>query len=71
MGRERGIPGEREREEVMGREREGEAGIWGPRVGSWDRGWDIEYDGCGRNWYRGENLDDQNRIFLLDDGFRV
>jgi hypothetical protein len=32
---------------------------------------DIEYDGCGSPGYRGENMDDQDRIFLLDDEFRV
>jgi hypothetical protein len=24
-------------------------------------------DGCGRKWYRGENLDDQDGKFLLED----
>jgi hypothetical protein len=24
-------------------------------------------DGYGRNWYRGENLDDQDGIFFLED----
>ncbi|KAL6907784.1 hypothetical protein ACP4OV_001954 [Aristida adscensionis] len=28
-------------------------------------------DECGKTGRREENLDDQNRIFLLDDGFRV
>jgi hypothetical protein len=27
-------------------------------------------DGYGRNWYRGENLDDQDGIFLLEDEYR-
>jgi hypothetical protein len=26
---------------------------------------------CGRKWYRGENLDDQDGIFLLEDEYRV
>jgi hypothetical protein len=26
---------------------------------------------CGRKWYRGDNLDDQDEIFFLEDGFRV
>jgi hypothetical protein len=32
---------------------------------------DIEYDGCGSPEYRGENIDDEDRIFLLEDEFRV
>jgi hypothetical protein len=28
-------------------------------------------DECGRKLYRGKNLDDQDRIFLLEDEFRV
>jgi hypothetical protein len=28
-------------------------------------------DECGRKWYRGENLDYQDGIFLLDDEFRA
>ena len=32
---------------------------------SWYRRWDIEYDECERNWYRENNHDDQDRIFLL------
>jgi hypothetical protein len=28
-------------------------------------------DGCGKTRYRGDNLDDQDGIFLLEDGFRV
>ena len=35
------------------------------------RVWDIEYNGCKRNIYRGENLNDQDRILLLDDENRV
>jgi hypothetical protein len=27
-------------------------------------------DECRRNWYRGENLDDQDGIFLLEDEYR-
>jgi hypothetical protein len=27
-------------------------------------------DGCGRKWYRGENLDDQDGIFFLEDEYR-
>ena len=27
-------------------------------------GWNIEDDGCGRNWYEGENLDDHDKILL-------
>jgi hypothetical protein len=27
-------------------------------------------DECGRKWYRGENLNDQDGIFLLEDGYR-
>jgi hypothetical protein len=27
-------------------------------------------DECGRNWYKGENLDDQDGIFILDDEYR-
>jgi hypothetical protein len=27
-------------------------------------------NGCGRNWYREENLDDQDGIFLLEDEYR-
>jgi hypothetical protein len=26
---------------------------------------------CGRKWYRGKNLDDQDEIFLLEDEYRV
>jgi hypothetical protein len=44
--------------------------ISGAVVGSWYRVWDIEDDGCGRNVYRGNNLTDQNGIFLLEDGYR-
>jgi hypothetical protein len=29
-------------------------------VGSWYRVWDIEDDRCGKNMYRGDNLDDQD-----------
>ena len=32
---------------------------------------DTEYDECGRNEDRGKNLDDQDRIFFLEDEFRV
>jgi hypothetical protein len=32
---------------------------------------DIEYDGCGSTGYRGENIDEHDGIFLLEDGFRV
>jgi hypothetical protein len=28
-------------------------------------------DECGRKQYREENLDDQDRIFFLEDKFRV
>jgi hypothetical protein len=28
-------------------------------------------DECGKTGYREENIDDQDRIFLLDDEFRV
>jgi hypothetical protein len=28
-------------------------------------------DGYGQKWYRGENLDDQDRIFLIEDKNRV
>ena len=31
----------------------------------------IEDDECGRNWYKRENLDDQEEIFLLNDKNRV
>ena len=34
------------------------------------RGCDIEYDECGRNMDIGENFDDQDKIFLLEDGSR-
>jgi hypothetical protein len=27
-------------------------------------------DGCGRNWHREENLDDQDGIFLLEDEYK-
>jgi hypothetical protein len=27
-------------------------------------------DGCERKWYRGENLDDQDGIFFLEDEYR-
>jgi hypothetical protein len=29
--------------------------------------WDIEDDECGRIGYREENLDDQDKIFFLDE----
>jgi hypothetical protein len=32
---------------------------------------DIEYRWVRENEFRGENLDDQDRIFLLDDENRV
>jgi hypothetical protein len=28
-------------------------------------------DECEKKWYRGENLDDQDRIFLLENEFRI
>jgi hypothetical protein len=28
-------------------------------------------DECGRKWYREENLDDQDKIFLLEDEFKI
>jgi hypothetical protein len=27
-------------------------------------------DVCGKKWYREENLDDQDEIFLLEDEYR-
>jgi hypothetical protein len=39
-------------------------------VSSWYRVWDIEDDGCGRYMYRGKNLTDQDKIFLLEDEYR-
>ena len=43
----------------------------GSVVGSWYRVVDLEDDGCRNTGYRGENFDDQTRIFLLEDGNRV
>jgi hypothetical protein len=31
----------------------------------------LEYEECGKTRYRGENLDDQDKILFLEDGFRV
>jgi hypothetical protein len=25
---------------------------------------------CGKNWYRGENFNDQNEILFLENGYR-
>ena len=45
--------------------------MWTPCVGSWYRECGIEYDGCGETEYREGNIDDKDRIFLLENRFRV
>ena len=39
-------------------------------MGSWYRESDIEYDGCSKTECRVKNLDDQTRIFFIEDDFR-
>ena len=43
----------------------------GPTAGSWYREYNIEYDMRGKTGYRGDNYNDQDRIFFLKDEFRV
>ena len=37
--------------------------------GSWDRELILEYDECRETEDRGENLDNQDGIFFLENGF--
>jgi len=53
------------------RKKENKFETWVSPLSSWYRVEIYRMDGCGRTEYRGENLDDQDKIFLLEDEFRV